>query len=101
MITNAFQDIVTAFSVYQRAIESLENELANTKTVIDSLKQRVSELEERGVTDSDMKDRIDMVLETNTFIEMLDDRVREAVDSYDFEDAIESALSGREITVSL
>jgi len=69
--------------------------------VIDSLKQRVSELEERGVTDSDMKDRIDMVLETNTFIEMLDDRVREAVDSYDFEDAIESALSGREITVSL
>lgn len=101
MISNAFQDIVTAFNRYQAAIAALENELSDSKATIDSLKARIEALEEHGATDSDMAERLDQLLETNTFDSLLEDKVREAVESYDFDDVIESALSGREISVTL
>jgi hypothetical protein len=101
MINEAFSDMVRAFSRYQDAIAALETELASSKAVISDLESRLEKLEEYGVTNTDMVERIDQLLETNTFDDLLERKVDDAISNYDFSDAIDTAMSGREVTITL
>jgi len=101
MMNDAFSDIIRAFSRYQDAIAALEAELTASKATIETLQTRLDKLEEYGVTGSDLADRIEEVLETNTFDDLLERKVDDAISNYDFSDAIDTAMSGREVTITL
>jgi hypothetical protein len=111
MLADACTKAVVGLSALVDAIVSLEAEVKATRETVARLETRIREIEASDGIDVELIDKIlenydlaakiEAVLETNTFDSMLEDKVREAVDSYDFDDAIESALSGREITVTL
>ena len=111
MLADAWQNVVMGLARYQDAISALEAELKATQQLVKTLEERINgfesadgidvELIDRILENYDLEAKIEAVLETNTFDSLLEDKVREAVDSYDFDDAIESALSGREVTVTL
>jgi ASC-1-like (ASCH) protein len=111
MLADACTKAVVGLSALVDAISCLEAELKATQQLVKTLEARINEIEasdgidveliDKILENYDLEAKIEAVLETNTFDSMLEDKVREAVDSYDFDDAIESALSGREITVTL
>jgi len=110
MLADAFMEVVSGFSRFQNAIASLEAELKATQQAVKTLEARLEAFEAADGVDVELIDRIlenydlaakvEAVLETNTFDSLLEDKVREAVDSYDFDDAIESAMSGREVEIN-
>jgi hypothetical protein len=101
MMKDAFSDIVMAFNRYQVAIETLEAEVATLKEAVKINNLRLVELEQGGHNDTDLAERIEQVLETNTFDDLLERKVDDAISSYDFSDAIDTAMSGREVTITL
>jgi len=110
MLTDACTKAVVGLSALVDAIVSLETELKATQQAVKTLEARLEafeaadgvdvELIDRILENYDLAAKIEAVLETNTFDTLLEDKVREAVDSYDFDDAIESAMSGREVEIN-
>jgi hypothetical protein len=111
MLTDACTKAVVGLSALVDAIVSLETELKATQQLVKTLEERINGLEAADGIDVELIDRIlenydlaakvEAVLETHTFDGMLEDKVREAIDAYDFCEDIDNALSGREVTVTL
>jgi multidrug efflux pump subunit AcrA (membrane-fusion protein) len=111
MLADAFMEVVSGFSRFQNAIAALEAELKATQQAVKALEARLEAFEAADGIDVEVIDRIlenydlaakvEAVLETHTFDGMLEDKVREAIDAYDFCEDIDNALSGREVTVTL
>ena len=100
MLTDACTKAVVGLSALVDAIVSLEAELKATQQLVKTLETRLAMLEDRDFGESDLKERIDLLLETNTFDSLVEDKVREMLEDR-VEDAVESALSGREVEVIL
>ena len=100
MLTDACTKAVVGLSALVDAIVSLEAELKATQQLVKTLETRLAMLEDRDFGESDLKERIDLLLETNTFDSLVEDKVREMLEDR-VEDAVESALSGREVEVTL
>ena len=104
MLADACTKAVIGLSALVDAISCLDAELKATQQLVKTLETRLAMLEDRDFGESDLKERIDLLLETNTFDSLVEDKVRDAVDSIideKIEDAIDSALSGREVDVNI
>jgi phage shock protein A len=117
IVGEAFSKAVIGFSGLVDAISKLEEELAATKALVNSMDARIRYLENTQVHHKSVLEdltatglpeaRFDRVeervreLEERSLLDSdLEDRVRDLIDSA-VEDAVESALSGREVEVTL
>lgn len=92
MLAEAFSDIAMGLSRFKEAVSLLQKELVETRETVARLETRLALLEDKdfGAPKLDESD-----LET-----LIDDRI-DSVLNMRLEDEIESALSGREVEVTL